>query len=81
MQPIDILTMVDPEQQKRRELLNKTCRYMQLATNEGKTKKEIETTLKGLELPIDIHLTVFGRFTEICKHGRVLTKTERIILS
>ena len=80
-QPIDIMTMIDEGKQKRTELLNKTCRFMQLATKEGKDKKEIEQTLKLLELPIEIHLAVFAHFTEICNHGRILTKAQRLILN
>lgn len=80
-QPIDIMTMIDEGRQKRTELLNKTCRFMQLATKEGKDKKEIEQNLKLLELPIEIHLAVFGHFSEICRHGKILTKTERMILN
>ena len=78
--PIDIMTMIDKGEQARKILMNKACQYMKMATKDGKDKKEIEAVLKSLELPIDIHLAVFAHFTEICKHGRILTKNERLIL-
>lgn len=80
-EPIDIMTMIDPVQQQRKQLMAKTCLYMRMATKEGKDKKDIEATLKSLELPIDIHLAIFAHFSEICRHGKILTKTERMILS
>ena len=80
-QPIDIMTMIDSGKQQRQILMNKTCQYMKMVTKEGKDKKEIEATLKSLELPIDIHLAIFAHFSEICRHGKILTKTERMILS
>ena len=41
---------------------------------EGKTKDEIAEVLQKINLPIDIHLAVFGHFSEICKHGKILKK-------
>jgi len=80
-QPIDIFSMIDTNEKKRSELLNKTCQTMKALKNEGKTPQEIEFLIKKINLPLDMHLCVFGHFTEICKYGRLLTKNERKVLS
>lgn len=78
--PIDMMTMIDEGKQKRTELLNKTCLFIRLAINEGRDKKEIAENIKSLALPIDMHLAIFAHFSEICRHGKILTKNERMIL-
>lgn len=47
---------------------------MQQLSKDGKTKEEIADVLQKINLPIDIHLAVFGHFSEICKHGKILNK-------
>lgn len=79
MKPIDILTMIDPIEQKKKELFRKTCQTMKQLKADGKTPQEIEAIVKEIELPLNIHLAVMGSFTEICNHGRLLTKTEKKI--
>ena len=50
---------------------------MQTLKKEGKTPEEIEAVIKKIDLPLGIHMTVMGRFSEICYLGRLQTKTER----
>ena len=71
---IDILSMIDTPEQKRKRLFNQTCVLMQQLSKEGKTKDEIAEVQQKINLPIDIHLAVFGHFSEICKHGKILKK-------
>lgn len=81
----DLLSEKEKEENKIRkqeiELMNKTCDYIYMSHRDGFANEEIERQLKKLNLPMSIHLAVFGRFSEICKYGRILTSKERKILS
>lgn len=76
----DILEM-NPEtyEQKKRIILRKTCELIKQMNAEGSSQKEITDALKLIKLPLDIHLAVFGHYSEICKFGRILTDAERRI--
>ena len=76
----DILEM-NPEtyEQKKRILLRRTCELIKQMHDEGTEKKVISEAINKINLPLDIHLAVTGRFSEICKFGRILTDAERRI--
>lgn len=77
----DILNMVSDNtvEQRKRILLNKTCGLIKMLYDEGEEKELICEQIKGINLPFDIHIAVMGRFSEICRFGRILSESERRI--
>ena len=79
----DLFTDKEKEANERRkkeiQLMRKTCDYIFCAHREKKSNADIEKQIKALDLPLSVHMAVFGRFSEICKYGRILTERERRI--
>jgi len=59
--------------------MQNTCLFIKTAFDEKQTKESIFEQIKKIDLPLNIHLAVSGRFSEICKYGRILTERERKI--
>ena len=84
--PVSIFDLFTPQEKaanerrkKEIQLMNKTCQYIFCAHREKVKNEDIEKQIKALDLPLSIHMAVFGRFSEICKYGRILTERERKI--
>lgn len=77
MTPINIFDLRDDKAMKERDLFNRVCSLMKKMTDEGKAQKEITDAIDKIELPLKMHMAAYGRFSEICKYGRVLTPSER----
>jgi hypothetical protein len=77
----DILEMIPDNtlEQKRRILLNKTCGLIKMLYDAGQEKESICEQIKEINLPFDVHIAVMGRFSEICRFGRILSESERKI--
>lgn len=73
----DIFEMSATQEQKKNILLKKTCSLIKRMNDEGTEKTKIYETINNINLPFDIHIAVTGRFSEICKFGRILTESER----
>jgi hypothetical protein len=77
----DILEMIPDNtiEQKRRILFNKTCGLIKRLHDDGKENEYIFEQLKDIKLPFDVYLAVTGKFSEICRFGRILSESERKI--
>ena len=75
------MTLIDPKGTKRKSQFRELCLKIKQLHDAGKTNAEIENLIRVMELPLDMHMACLGRFTEICKYGRILSKTERKIYS
>lgn len=76
---IDIFDMLDPEKEAKKAKFRQICQHIKTLKDGGMKSEDIQETIKALNLPLDMHLAIFGRFTEVCKHGKVLTVAERRI--
>jgi hypothetical protein len=80
MDAINIFDMVDKKDQQealKKRLLNGTCQLIKRMADQGSTQKEITDAIEKIDLPLNIHMAVYGRFSEICKYGRILTPSQR----
>lgn len=54
------------------------CGKMKELYELGKSKSEIESVVMDARLPLSMHLCVMGNFSEILRHGRPLSKREKL---
>jgi len=62
---------------KRIELRNKTIKFVFDQHKSGKSNDQIMELVNSIKLPLDIHLQITGRFSEICKYGQILSNKQR----
>ena len=80
-EPINIMDMVDQKEidrkAKEKKALNLGIVLIKKMKEEGSTDKEIEKQIHAIELPLSVHMALLGRYSEILKYGRILSKQER----
>ena len=73
----DMVTEKDHQEALKKSLFNGTCQLMKRMFDNGSSQKDITDAIEKIDLPLNMHMAVYGRFSEICKYGRVLTPSER----